>query len=83
MWIVDHVGFGIMLALGSNRVDNSYLIFNDYFELPIHQEGEVIVDYQYSVQAVEAIRDEILKERHPVNYITEVRENLQLEIKDR
>ena len=68
MWLADHVGFDV----DTYRVDNSYLILNDHFELPTHQEGEVIVDYQYCVQAVEAIRKVILDERHPVNYITEV-----------
>ena len=68
MWLVDHVGFGI----DTHRVDKSYLILNDPFELPIHQEGEVIVDYQFSVPMVKAIRDVVLTERHPVNYITEV-----------
>ena len=68
MWLVDHVGFGI----DTYRVDKSYLILNDYFELPVHQEGEVLVDYQYTVDAVKAVRDVIVKNNHYVNYITEV-----------
>ena len=50
----------------------SYRIFSDYFDLPIHQEGEVIVHYSDFVRAVEAIRDIIVENKLPMNYITEV-----------
>ena len=56
----------------TNRVDISYLIFNDYFELPIHQESEIIVPYSDSVKLVEIIRDVVIDNKFPVNYITEV-----------
>ena len=68
MWLVDHVGF----CLDTVRYDVSYKIFNDYFNLPIHQEGEVIVHYNESVRAVKAIQDMVIKNELPVNYITEV-----------
>lgn len=68
MWLVDNVGF----SLDTTRVDISYNIFNDYFDLPIHQEGEVIVDYKYSVEAVKAIWEVVKHKKIPVNYITEV-----------
>ena len=68
MWLVDNVGF----IIDTIRVDISYRIFNDYFDLPIHQEGEVIVHYNDSVRAVEAIRDIVVENKLPVNYITEV-----------
>ena len=45
---------------------------NDHFELPIHQEGEVIVAYKDCVETVQTIKDVIIRENHPVNYITEV-----------
>lgn len=68
MWLVNKVGF----SFDTTRVEISYKIFNDYFDLPIHQEGEVIVHYNNSVEAVEAIRDMVIKNGIPVNYITEV-----------
>ena len=68
MFLVDHIGLGMT----TTRVDNSYLIFNDFFELPIHQESEIIVPYRDSVKLVETIRDVVLKNNFPVNYITEV-----------
>ena len=74
MCLVDYIGFG----KNTNRVDNSYLILNDYFELPIHQEGEVVVEYKYCVQTVRAIRDLVVKDKHPVNYITEVNNHISV-----
>ena len=58
--------------MDTNRVDVSHKIFNDYFDLPIHQEGEVIVPYIHAADTVRAIRDVVLDNRLPVNYITEV-----------
>ena len=68
MYLVDNLGF----IIDTTRIDVSYNIFNDYFDLPIHQEGEVIVHYNDSVRAVEAIKNVVIKEDIPVNYITEV-----------
>lgn len=68
MWLVDYVGFGI----DTDRTDISYRIFNDYFDLPIHAEGEVIVEYKYAVEAVQTLRDLVVENEYPVNYITEV-----------
>lgn len=68
MYLVDHIGLGLTYT----RVDNSYLILNDFFELPIHQESEIIVPYSDTVELVETIRDVVLKNSFPVNYITEV-----------
>lgn len=65
MKLVDTIGLQEHL-----RVDKSYLIFNDYFELPIHQESEIIVPYSDSVALVQTIEEVAVK--HPVNYITEV-----------
>ena len=68
MWAVNQIGLGWT----SHRIENSYLILNDHFELPIHQEGEVIVAYKDCVETVKTIKDVIIRENHPVNYITEV-----------
>ena len=68
MWLVDYVGFGI----NTDRTDISYRIFNDYFDLPIHAEAEVIVEYKYAVEAVQTLRDLVVENEYPVNYITEV-----------
>ncbi len=68
MCLVDYLGLGMT----TTRVDNSYLIFNDFFALPIHQESEIIVPYSDSVKLVETIRDVVLENNFPVNYITEV-----------
>lgn len=68
MLLVDYIGLGMTTV----RVDISYLIFNDHFELPIHQESEIIVPYSDSVRLVEIIWDVINKNDIPVNYITEV-----------
>lgn len=68
MWLVDYVGFGI----DTDRTDISYRIFNDYFDLPIHAEAEVIVEYKYAVEAVQTLRDLVVEHEYPVNYITEV-----------
>ena len=68
MSLVNRFGLGS----DTQRVDNSFLILNDFFELPIHQEGEVIVAYEHCVSVVNAIKDVIISEQHPVNYITEV-----------
>lgn len=68
MWLVDHVGFGF----DSDRTDISYRIFNDYFELPIHADAEIIVDYKDTVAAVQTLRDVIIDSEFPVNYVTEV-----------
>ena len=62
----------IGFIIDTRLVNISYRIFNDYFDLPIHQEGEVIVHYNDSVRAVEAIRDLVIEHKLPVNYITEV-----------
>ena len=70
MWLVNTVGFKIHGE--TTRVDKSYLIFNDFFELPIHQESEIIVPYKHSREVVETIRDVVLTNKFPVNYITEV-----------
>lgn len=70
MWFVNTLGFKIHGE--TVRVDKSYLIFNDYFELPIHQESEIIVPYEQSVALVKTIRDVVLNNRFPVDYITEV-----------
>lgn len=68
MWLVDHIGLGRT----TTRVDKSYLIFNDFHELPIHQESEIIVPYSDTVELVQIIRDVVLANNFPVNYITEV-----------
>ena len=68
MWLVDWVGF----HENTHRVDKSYEIFNDYFELPIHQEGEIIVDYEHTVEALKAVKKVVIDNQFPVNYITEV-----------
>lgn len=68
MWLVDHIGLGRI----TTRVDKSYLIFNDFHELPIHQESEIIVPYSDTVELVRIIRDVVLANNLPVNYITEV-----------
>lgn len=68
MWLVNRVGFGV----DTDRTDISYRIFNDYFDLPIHAEAEIIVDYKDTVAAIETLRDVILENEFPVNYITEV-----------
>lgn len=68
MWLVDHIGLGRT----TTRVDKSYLIFNDFHELPIHQESEIIVPYSDTVELVRIIRDVVLANNFPVNYITEV-----------
>ena len=68
MWLVNSIGLGRT----TKRVDKSYLIFNDHFELPIHQESEIIVPFKDSVALVETIRDLVIRENIPVNYITEV-----------
>jgi len=68
MWLVNRVGFG----MDTDRTDISYRIFNDYFDLPIHAEAEIIVDYKDTVAAIETLRDVILENEFPVNYITEV-----------
>ncbi len=70
MLLVNWIGFGFNTV----RVDNSYLILNDYFELPVHQEGEILVDFKDSVEALEAVRDVVIEGNFPVNYITEVKE---------
>lgn len=69
MKLVDYIGLGMV----TRRVDKSYLIFNDYFQLPIHQESEIIVPYSDAVELVEIIWDVVIKNSFPVNYITEVR----------
>ena len=74
MWVVDYVGFGI----DTTRTDISYKIFNDYFELPVHAEAEIIVEYKDTVAAIETLRDVIRDNNFPVNYITEVRNDLSL-----
>lgn len=68
MKLVDYVGLGRTTV----RVDKSYLIFNDHFPLPIHQESEIIVPYSESVKLVKIIQDVVLENNYPVNYITEV-----------
>lgn len=69
MWLVGRVGF----SENTHRVDKSYEIFNDYFELPIHQEGEIIVEYAHTAEAVRAVERVVKDNNFPVNYITEVR----------
>ena len=64
--------FGFKIHGVRDRVENSYLIFNDYFELPMHQESEIIVPYKHSAELVRIIRDLVVDNKHPVNYITEV-----------
>ena len=70
MWLVNTLGFRIHGE--TLRVDKSYCIFNDYFELPIHQESEIIVPFEHSVELVQTIRDVVLTNNFPVDYITEV-----------
>ena len=70
MWLVNTFGFKIHGE--TLRVDKSYLIFNDFFELPIHQESEIIVPFEHSVELVQTIRDVVLTNKFPVDYITEV-----------
>ena len=67
MYLVDYIGLR-----NTNHVDKSYLIFNNHFDLPIHQEAEIIVPYEKSRELVTIVRDLILEKRFPVNYITEV-----------
>lgn len=69
MCLVGWIGF----SENTHRVDTSYKIFNDYFELPIHQEGEIIVAYEHTVAAIRAVEAVVKDNRYPVNYITEVR----------
>lgn len=69
MNLVGYVGF----YFSCTRVDISYNIFNDHFDLPIHQEGEVIVHYNDTGAALRAIQDVVIKNNLPVNYMTEVR----------
>lgn len=68
MCLVDWIGF----STNTHRIDKSYEIFNDYFELPIHQEGEIIVEYKHAAKAVRAVENVVKKNEFPVNYITEV-----------
>jgi len=68
MRFVNIIGFGCDTV----RVDKSYNIFNDYFHLPVHQEGEVVVPYAHAAEAVRAVENVVLRGRHPVNYMTEV-----------
>ena len=68
MRLVDYIGFGS----NSSRTDISYRIFNDYFDLPIHQESEIIVNYEDTVPAILALKQVIIDNSFPVNYITEV-----------
>ena len=68
MNLVGYVGF----YFSCTRVDISYNIFNDHFDLPIHQEGEVIVHYNDTGAALRAIQDVVIKNNLPVNYMTEV-----------
>ena len=69
MWL-NTLGFKI---LGEKiRVDKSYLIFNNFFEIPIHQESEIIVPFEHSVELVQTIRDIVLTNKFPVNFFTEV-----------
>ena len=70
MWLVNTLGFKIHGE--TVRVDQSYLIFNDFFELPVHQESEIIVAYEHTVELVETIREVVLTNNFPVDYITEV-----------
>ena len=70
MWLVNTLGFKIHGE--TIRVDKSYLVFNDFFELPIHQESEIIVPFEHSVELVQTIRDVVLTNKFPVDYITEV-----------
>ena len=69
MWLVYWLGF----FENTHRVDKSYEIFNDYFELPIHQAGEITVDYNHTVEAVRAVERLVKDNQFPVNCITEVR----------
>ena len=68
MYLVTLIGF----SENTHRVANSYEIFNDYFELPIHQEAEIIVKYRHTVEAVRAVQSVVIDNQYPVNYITEV-----------
>ena len=68
MWLVTNVGF----RGEEKRVDKSYKIFNDYFDLPIHQEGEIVVRYKDTEMAVRRIQQLVIDQSIPVNYITEV-----------
>ena len=76
MYFVDLVGFGC----DTIRVDNSYKIFNDYFDLPIHQEGEVVIHYNDSKRAVNILKEVIVNEKIPVNYMTEVNTYVYIEL---
>ena len=71
MWLVTNVGF----RGEEKRVDKSYKIFNDYFDLPIHQEGEIVVRYKDTETAVRRIQQLVIDQSIPVNYITEVSDN--------
>ena len=70
MWLVNTLGFSIHGQ--TIRVDKSYLIFNIFHEIPIHQESEIIVPFEHSVELVQIIRDVVLTNKFPVNFITEV-----------
>ena len=76
MHFVNIIGFGCDTV----RVDKSYNIFNDFFHLPVHQEGEVVVPYSHAAEAVRAIESEVLIHQHPVNYMTEVRKHLMYSV---
>ena len=75
MRFVNIIGFGCDTV----RVDKSYNIFNDFFHLPVHQEGEVVVPYSRAAEAVRAIENEVLRHQHPVNYMTEVYLNMYIQ----
>lgn len=68
MHLADTVGFGPDTV----RVDKSYTVFNHYFDLPVHQGSEIFVPYEDAAEAVRTIRDVVVKNRFPVNYVTEV-----------
>ena len=70
MWLVNTLGFSIHGQ--TIRVDKSYLVFNIFHEIPIHQESEIIVPFEHSVELVQIIRDVVLTNKFPVNFITEV-----------
>ena len=68
MWLVYWIAF----SQTTHRIDKSYEIFNIYFELPVHQVGEIIVDYNHTVEAVRAVERVVKENQFPINHVTEV-----------
>ena len=55
-----------------HRIDISYKILNNYFDLPVHQSGEVMVPLANAADAIRTASDVVIDNQIPVNFITEV-----------